>query len=190
MSYRRMSVNKYLSKLASGTPIPGGGSAAAMVGALGISLSLMVVHITIKKVSRAEQKKIRHYINRLEKLKKRMERLIDKDPSVYQKVVKSYTLSKTNPQRTARIQKALRESYAVMKVLCVDLLAAHEINRKIFTRTRGAILNDLCVSEAFIRAALSAGIATASLNVEYIKNKKVKRRLLQEIQKIDGKKIK
>jgi len=179
-----------MNELSSAKPIPGGGSAAALVGAIGISLSLMVANITLKKVGNRGQKKLKIYIKKLKQFKKQISHLIDKDPKVYKRVINSYNLSRENPQRMVRIENALVASYNVMKQLCVDLCTVHDINSDIFSISRGAILNDVCVSEAFIKAALSSAISTASLNAEYVKNKRIKKRLLDELQRIDNKRKK
>jgi len=190
MQYRKLSLNAYVKELSSSKSVPGGGSAASLVATLGISLSLMVARITIKKVGRIEQKKLKHSIHTLMRLQKQTRILIDKDSKMYQKVVESYKLPTAYQRRTLQLQRALVASYNGMKKLCIDLCAVHKINLDIFAIARGAILNDLCVSEAFIKAALSSAVAIASLNAEFITNKRLRKKLLDEIEKIDNKKKK
>ena len=190
MHYNKMSITKYVKELSSAKPVPGGGSAAALVGTLGIALSSMVVQITMKKASPAKQKELKRYLKELQRIMQATRILIDKDARTYRMVIMSYKLPRSQPRRAQRVQKSLFASFTVMKELCSYLLRAHAINRKIFRLSHGAILNDVCVSQVFLHAALSSAVATASLNAEYITSKKRRKKLLDQIQKINEQKRK
>ena len=77
-------IKDYLEILSSKAPIPGGGGASALAGALGDSLGQMVVHLTLgkKKYAQAEQDML-EYESRLEALQREFLILADRDAEVF-----------------------------------------------------------------------------------------------------------
>ena len=75
--YLDQSLQKYLDDLASDRPTPGGGSTAALSGAMGASLVCMVARLTLGKADYAEvQPEIESIIERAERLRTRFQQLI------------------------------------------------------------------------------------------------------------------
>jgi len=187
MKYRNLSLELYVKKLSSAQPVPGGGSATALVASLGIGLSLMVARITAQKASVRDKRMLRTYIRTLTAIHKRTLACIDNDPKAYERVLCCYRIPRIRVNRRRKLDAALVCAYNVMRDLCRDLVTVHDVNIKIFVIARGAIANDLCLSEVFVKAALSSAISTASLNADYVNNKRMRERLCDEIQQIDKK---
>ncbi|MBU1864172.1 MAG: cyclodeaminase/cyclohydrolase family protein [Candidatus Omnitrophica bacterium] len=184
MRYQSMPITKYLKELSSAKPIPGGGSAAALVASVGVSLSLMVARITIKKLKGDKRGKCAKLIKDLSRVQKRIQVIIDKDPAVYEKLIKSYRLPKANKKRARQIGKSLTASYGVMKELCLRLRDMSVINKKLITLSRGTITNDLLVSQLFIKSSLNAAAQTAHVNIYCMKSVTMRKKLSKEIQHI------
>ena len=184
MKYTKLSLQKYITELSSAQPVPGGGSAAALVGSLGVGLTEMVARIIIKKVTKRERHVVEKVLKKIQPVKRRINALIDKDTRMYKKVIASYKLSKKNPRRARAIQNALYDSYAIMKKLCDDLLIARESNRTLMKIARGAIANDLNVSESFIKAAFNSAVSTAHLNAAYVNDKSVQQKMIADIKRV------
>jgi len=184
MKYKKFSLQKYLKELSSAKPVPGGGSAAALVGSLGVGLTEMVARISVKKTTKSNRAKLQKIIKAVQPVKRRLLSLVEKDARIYKKVITSYSLSKKNPKRTQSIQRALGDSYLVMKHLCDDLLLVRELNRKLMNITQGAIANDLHVSESFIKAAFASALSTANLNAAYVNNKSVQSKMVTDIKRV------
>ncbi|MBI3764928.1 MAG: cyclodeaminase/cyclohydrolase family protein, partial [Ignavibacteriales bacterium] len=112
------SINKFLDELASGSAAPGGGSVAALSGALGAALMSMVCTLTVGKKKYldvdAEMKTI---LTKSEELRRTFTTLIDQDTLAFNKVMEAYGLPKeTDDQkalRTAAIQEATKEAALV-----------------------------------------------------------------------------
>lgn len=88
--YKSHTLKEYLDQLSMKTPVPGGGSAAAMTGAMGASLLSMVA---VYSLGKTQSKRIEARMKKIEKsakiLKEKFLDLVDKDAEAYLKVVKS-----------------------------------------------------------------------------------------------------
>jgi formiminotetrahydrofolate cyclodeaminase len=163
----KKTIAAFLDELASPSAVPGGGSVAALAGALGAALTSMVCNLTIGKKKYAgvevDMKKI---LNRAEALRTQFTGLIDKDTAAFSKVMEAYGLpGETDPQRALRsaaIREATKEATLVpLEVMkhCIDALAlAQEV---------AAQGNPNCVSDAGVSALmLYAACEGAALNVK------------------------
>src|SRR5919109_3474852 len=98
----------WLDELAGGSPTPGGGSAAALAGALGAALVAMVARLTIgRKAYAAVDARAREILAEAETLRGELRRLVDEDAAAYGKVSQAYKIPKDSPTRTAWIDDAL-----------------------------------------------------------------------------------
>src|SRR5437667_3161 len=111
-------ITAFLDELASNAPAPGGGSAAALAGAIGAALTSMVCNLTVgKKKYAGVEPEIKRVLQTSEELRKRFTALIDKDTDDFNKVMDAYKLPKeTGDQqalRAAAIQAATKEAALV-----------------------------------------------------------------------------
>ena len=88
-----MELEKFLTELSSGAPVPGGGGASALGGALGAALGQMVANLTAGKKKYAQwEADIQDYLKRLEDLKVRFLRLAEEDEEVFAPLAEAYRL--------------------------------------------------------------------------------------------------
>ncbi len=160
-------VEKFLNELASNSPAPGGGSVAALAGALGAALTSMVCNLTIGKKKYAEvETEMKKVHEQSENIRQRFTELIDKDTEVFNKVMESFGLPKESESqkaiRSAAIQSATKEAALVpLEVMkhCVDALALTKI-----VAEKGNVNS---VSDAGVAALmLQAAAEGATLNVK------------------------
>lgn len=161
-----LSLLTLLDRLASSDPVPGGGSASAIAGAMGAALVAMVAELTIGRTEYSE-----HEETLLELRTAAVERqqlllsLADEDATAYQSVVAARRMPKeTEPQREARAA-ALRT--AMIEAARVPLRAANVAAEVLALAARIApIGNRNAVSDAGVAAQLSgAALRGALLNV-------------------------
>jgi len=82
--YKDESLEKYLDDLAAKLPAPGGGSAAAMTAAMGVSLISMVVNFTLGKPKYAQyEAELKRILENSEVLRKEFLNLVDLDVAAY-----------------------------------------------------------------------------------------------------------
>ncbi len=113
-----MTVKEFLEALASSEPTPGGGSGAALGGALGAALVSMVCNLTIgKKGYEGVSERLSGVLADTEALRKELPNLLEGDTQVYGRVMEAYRLPRKTPeQKQARedaMQKALKEAAQV-----------------------------------------------------------------------------
>lgn len=156
----------FLDDLASSSPAPGGGSVAALAGALGTALTAMVCNLTIGKKKYAPvEEEMKKILVQAEEMRALFTALIDKDTHAFNKVMEAFSLPKeTEPQkalRAAAIREATKEATNVpLEVMkhCIDALA--------LTQQVAAAGNVNSVSDAGVSAyMLHAAVESAALNV-------------------------
>ncbi|HME38343.1 MAG TPA: cyclodeaminase/cyclohydrolase family protein [Steroidobacteraceae bacterium] len=115
MMVTQASVEKFLDDLASGNPTPGGGSAAAIMGAMGAALVSMVCNVTIGKKGyegvEAEMKAVR---SESERVRRRLTDMVAEDIAAFDSIMAAYKMPKVSDddkeRRATAIQAGLRRA--------------------------------------------------------------------------------
>jgi formiminotetrahydrofolate cyclodeaminase len=166
MSLVSKSVTSFLDELASNSPAPGGGSVAALSGALGSALTSMVCRLTIgKKKYAGVETEMKAVLESSEKLRALFVRLVDDDTDAFNKVMEAYSLPKeTDDQkvlRSAAIQAATKEATLVPLEVMKHGIDALALARSVAVSGNANSASDAGVSALLIGACIEA----ASLNV-------------------------
>lgn len=108
----------FIDKLASAASTPGGGAASALCGALAAALAQMVANLTVgKKKYAAMEGEVRGALERLQKLQKQLEALVEADARAFLPVAQAMRLPATTPDeiiaRSRAMQAALVEACEV-----------------------------------------------------------------------------
>jgi formiminotetrahydrofolate cyclodeaminase len=112
------SINDFLGNLAGAAPTPGGGSAAAIIGAMGAALVSMVCNVTLgKKGYEAVDGEMRAVRAESERLRLRLTEMVAEDVAAFDSLMAAYKLPKGSDeekaQRGAAIQGSLRRATEV-----------------------------------------------------------------------------
>ena len=161
-----LAVHDFSAQLAAKQPTPGGGSAAALVGALGAGLVSMVCKYTVGRERFADvEEAAQRVLVRAEELRVELEQAVEEDVAAYG----SYSRAQSMPRETdaeqgarnAALQTALRESTSVplgVAERCTELLE--------LAVEAAEIGNPFLISDAAVGAELAAAArASAELNV-------------------------
>ncbi len=110
--YLEETLQRYLNDLASAQPVPGGGSTAALSGAMGAALASMVCRITLGKPAYVDvQTEMEALLGKAEYLRNRFQQLIQEDIEAYGKLAASYKLPRETDEerknRSGEIQNQL-----------------------------------------------------------------------------------
>ena len=104
-------VEPFLDALASQTATPGGGSAAAIIGAMGAALVSMVCNLTIGKKKYADvEDEMKHVLGKAESLRRRLTSMIEDDVQAFDKVMAAYGMPKETDADKARRDDAIQAS--------------------------------------------------------------------------------
>jgi formiminotetrahydrofolate cyclodeaminase len=160
------SITSFLDELASNSPAPGGGSVAALSGALGSALTSMVCRLTIGKKKYAEvEGEMKRVLESSEKLRAMFSHLVDADTDAFNKVMEAYSLPReTDDQkalRTAAIQGATMEATLVPLEVMKHGIDALALARAVAMHGNANSASDAGVSALLIGACIEA----AGLNV-------------------------
>ncbi|MCL4459701.1 MAG: cyclodeaminase/cyclohydrolase family protein [Chloroflexi bacterium] len=160
-------LDQFLDQLASKEPVPGGGSVAALSGALGAALLSMVCNLTLGKEKYKEvESDINAILSRSETLRDELLKLLEADTQAYSKVAAAYRLPKATADeqvtRSAAIQRALRE--ATDPPLQIARRCAEIVDLCLPAVEKG---NVAAISDVGVGVLMAeAGLRGAALNVE------------------------
>jgi glutamate formiminotransferase/formiminotetrahydrofolate cyclodeaminase len=156
----------FLDRLASGTPTPGGGSAAAHTGAAGAALVAMVARLTVgKKKYAGVQNQMFALIDEAETLRSELSEDVNRDAQAFDAYMAAARLPKDTPEQQANRDLAVET--ATLHAAQVPLQVAERAVRVMELAVQAAELGNLnAISDAASAAALSrAALTAAGLNV-------------------------
>ena len=171
-----LSCEVFLEDLAGSAPAPGGGGAAALVGAAGAALGNMVGSLTVgKKKYAAVEADILVLNRRAVALRKRLEGLVQADADAFTPLAAAYKLPKETPEQQAHkaavLEAALEGACAVpleiMSACCEGIALAAEYAEK------GSVMavSDAGCAALFCKAALQAAGLNVSINTRLMADK-------------------
>lgn len=170
MNLVQKNLTAFLDELASSSPAPGGGSVAALSGALGSALTSMVCRLTAGKKKYADaEEEMRSVLERSEKLRADFARLVDADTAAFTKVMEAFSLPKDNDDqkalRSAAVQEATKEA-ALVPLECmkhgIDALA---LALAVARRGNANSVSDAGVSALMIGASIEAAALNVRINL-------------------------
>ena len=164
--------------LASDAPAPGGGSAAALEGALGAALTAMVCSLTVGKKKYAEFEELAAGAQKKAlDLKDRFVDVMDRDTEAFNVVSAAFAMPKATDEekaaRSAAIQKGLEgctKTPFEMMELAVETL---ELTASILGKSNDSAASDLGVSALSLRAAIQGAWLNVLINIGSLKNKEL-----------------
>ena len=163
-------VTAFTEELASPAPVPGGGGASALAGAIGISLGDMVGELTTGKKKYADvEEDIQVLMKRAQALRVKLLGFVDGDAEAFAPLAKAYGIPKDDPTRDAVMESALQVACSVpMDILrtCADAI---DIIGEFAAKGSRLAVSDAGCGAILCKAAMQA----ASLNI-YINTKSMK----------------
>jgi formiminotetrahydrofolate cyclodeaminase len=173
--YLDKSLQEYLDDLASDRPTPGGGSTAALSGAMGAALTCMVARLTLGKANYAEvQPEIEIIIERVERLRTRFQQLIQADIEAYGQLSACFKLPRITDEEKAARTKAIQEQLVEAALVPLEMAerAAELIQhcQRIAEIGNKNVLSDIGVAATLAFAAGSGAAWMVKTNVQSLKD--------------------
>ncbi len=167
MSYEAQTCGDFLASLASKSPAPGGGSAAALSGAMGAALAAMVCQLTVNNPKFAEQQETAAEVLReADELRSTLVWLMQQDTDAFLELMSCYKLPKATEAEKAARNERLQEA---AKAAAAAPLAAMRACLRVLelAETAAQAGNPHAVSDAAVAALLArAGLQSAFYNVK------------------------
>src|SRR5918993_4099702 len=178
-SFSEMSVAQLLEALSSSNPTPGGGTAAAIAGAMGTSLLLMVTGLSKSKNNTDDEKAaLAKARDVLVPIVAQLKQLADRDAQSFDRVMAAYRLPKNSDgEKTARtqaIQSALQGATTVPLETLRTCAEALTHARVVAEHGNRSAASDAGVAIGLLRAAANGAHANVQTNLEAIKDEAFK----------------
>ncbi len=156
------SCNEFAGKLAAKVSVPGGGGAAALVGALSMALCSMAGNFTTGKKKYAQyEEELQAILKEAEDIRTRLLDLVEEDAKMFEPLSVAYSIPKEDPQRVEKLEKA------TLDAIIPPLEMMRHIKRVIELLERMKEIGSvIMISDVGCGAALAgAALKSASLNV-------------------------
>lgn len=164
------SLKEFIKDTSSKTPVPGGGSVAALVGALGASLLCMVANFTIgKKKYKDVEKEVKDILLQVEDVKTELSKLVEEDIKDYLK------FSNRDRNNESASQKILREITLTPLKTAEYSLKVIKLARRLLGKSNPYLISDIGVGVLLAEAALRSAAFNVNINLKSIKDEKFKK---------------
>jgi methenyltetrahydrofolate cyclohydrolase len=186
---KNMAVEPFLDALASSSATPGGGSAAAIIGAMGAALVSMVCNLTIGKKKYADvEGEMKDVLAKAEALRHKLTGMIQDDVKAFDSVMAAYGMAKETDtdkeKRAAAIQAALKQAtdvpmrccHAAREVIDLAAIASDKGNLNVISDAGVAVLAGY--------AALRSAALNVFTNARMITDKDFAEAKLEELHKL------
>lgn len=161
-SLSHWTLQDFLARAASRDATPGGGSVAALAGALAAAMAAMVANLTVGPRYAAVEGECRDAIARAENRRAVLQRLIDEDVRAFEALMAAYRMPKDSAEQQERRRKAVQEALAdAIRVPLETARAALDVLR--LARRLVEIGNMHAVSDAGVAACLAEAAVAAAL---------------------------
>ena len=188
-SLAKMNLREFCNETLSDSPAPGGGSVAALMGALGASLGGMVANLSAGK--RGWDDKLEYFSNwavKAQQLKDELLALVDEDTAAFNKVMDAFALPKESAQekaaRAAAIEKATKYAAEVPLKVMETASKSYELLAEMAETGNPASVSDVGVGALATRACIEGAALNVRINLAQLKDERFKTALLKTIEQI------
>lgn len=170
-----LTLNEFLNKVAGSDPVPGGGSVAALNGAIASALAAMVAQLTIgKKGYEAHQELMEHIAETAQQHLTQFMTDVDKDSDAYNEVFACFKLPKQTDEekaaRSAAIQAATKHAALVPMQVAHDAYQLMDIISDVARLGNRNAVTDACVAMMAARSAVLGALMNVRINLGAIKD--------------------
>lgn len=187
---------EFVEVLASKSAVPGGGGAAALVGAIGMALGSMVCNLTIGKKKYAQyEENIKLILEQAGNLEKDLLSMIDEDAKCFLPLSKAYGLPTNTDEekqiKSETMEKALKVACEVPINIVKVCYRAIKLHEDLVDKGSKLAISDVGVGVQCLRAAILSGQLNVIININSIKDEEYVEKVREEVNRLveDGVKI-
>jgi glutamate formiminotransferase / formiminotetrahydrofolate cyclodeaminase len=188
-SLLKMDLRQFCNETLSDSPAPGGGSVAALMGVLGVSLGGMVANLSAGK--RGWDDKLNYFSDlavKAQQLKDELLVLVDEDTVAFNKVMDAFALPKDSAEekaaRAGAIQLATKGAAEVPLKVMETASKSYRLLSEMAEKGNPASISDVGVGLLAVRACVEGAAMNVRINLTGLKGEKSKSALLEKLQKI------
>ena len=190
-SLLKMDLRQFCNETLSDSPAPGGGSVAALMGALGVSVGGMVANLSAGK--RGWDDKLNYFSDwavKAQQLKDELLVLVDDDTAAFNKVMDAFALSKDSAEekaaRAAAIQLATQGAAEIPLKVMETASKSYQLLSEMAEKGNPASISDVGVGLLAVRACVEGAAINVRINLAGLKDEKSRSALLEKLQKISA----
>lgn len=190
-----LSLQAFANETASESPAPGGGSIAAYMGSLGISLATMVANLSSHKRAWDDRwKEFSAWAEKGQKIKDELLYLVDEDTNAFNKIMEAFSLPKSSEQevktRSEAIQNATKYATEVPLKTMILAYSSFPIIKAMAEIGNPNSISDAGVGALCARSAVIGAYMNVRINAAELKDEAFKKEILAKAEKIKNDAIK
>jgi glutamate formiminotransferase/formiminotetrahydrofolate cyclodeaminase len=190
-----LSLQEFANETASESPAPGGGSIAAYMGSLGISLATMVANLSAHKRAWDDRwKEFSAWAEKGQKIKDELLYLVDEDTNAFNKIMEAFSLPKSSEQevkfRSEAIQNATKYATEVPLKTMILAYSSFPIIKAMAEIGNPNSISDAGVGALCARSAVIGAYMNVRINAAELKDEAFKQEILAKAEKIKNDAIK
>jgi glutamate formiminotransferase / formiminotetrahydrofolate cyclodeaminase len=186
-----MDLRQFCNETLSDSPAPGGGSVAALMGALGASLGGMVANLSAGK--RGWDDKLKYFSDwavKAQQLKDELLFLVDEDTAAFKKVIDAFALPKESAEekaaRSAAIESATKYAAEVPLKVMETASKSYQLLSEMVEKGNPNSISDVGVGALATRACVEGAALNVRINLGQLKDEKFKSALVEKVRKISA----
>ncbi len=190
-SLLKMNLREFCNETLSDSPAPGGGSVAALMGALGVSLGGMVANLSAGK--RGWEDKLSYFSDwavKAQQLKDELLFLVDEDTAAFNKVMDAFGLPKESAEekaaRSSAIQLANQYAAEIPLRVMETAFKSYKLLAEMAEQGNPASISDVGVGLLALRACIAGAAMNVRINLAGLKDEKLKSELQEKVQQISA----
>src|SRR5437667_4203183 len=190
-SLAKMNLREFCNETLSDSPAPGGGSVAALMGALGVSLGGMVANLSAGK--RGWDDKLEYFSQwavKAQQLKDELLRLVDEDTVAFNKVMAAFVLPKQSVKekaaRTAAVESATKYAAEIPLKVMETAAKSYELLAEMADKGNPNSISDVGVGICATRAGIDGAALNVRINLAALKDEKFKSDLQKKVRKLQA----
>ena len=190
-SLLKMDLRQFCNETLSDSPAPGGGSVAALMGALGASLGGMVANLSAGK--RGWDDKLKYFSDwavKAQQLKDELLFLVDEDTAAFKKVMDAFALPKESAEekaaRSAAIESATKYAAEVPLRVMETASKSYQLLSEMAEKGNPNSISDVGVGALATRACVEGAALNVRINLGQLKDEKFKSALVERVRKISA----
>jgi glutamate formiminotransferase/formiminotetrahydrofolate cyclodeaminase len=188
-SLLKMNLREFCNETLSESPAPGGGSVAALMGALGASLGGMVANLSAGK--RGWDDQLQYFSNwavKAQQLKDELLSLVDEDTAAFNKVMDAFALPKGSSEekvaRSTAIEQATKYAAEIPLKVMETSSKSYELLSDMAEKGNPASISDVGVGALATRACIEGAAINVRINLSSLKDEKFKSGLHQKVREL------
>ena len=187
----QQAIGQWMELLASKAPVPGGGGASALGGAMGAALGQMVANLTIGKKRYADvEEEVQQGLSALSSLQAELLALADEDAKVFAPLAAAYGLPANTQEQKEKKAQAMEENLLTASLVPMEMaektVAVLDILEMMEEKGSDIAVSDVGVAVQFARAALNGAVMNIYINTRSMKNREIAEGLNEKAKQLVG----